>query len=133
MSNLKPCAHCGSVYTQVRWIGFTHTHNGAFEAGYRDECLKCGVITRACRTEAEAIEAWNTRTYPEGKVMLMGDNEKRRQVAAKLREARENLEDIPVPTTVGEQSFIYLQALAIVLGGGDIFSRLADLIDPASE
>lgn len=63
----------------------------------------------------------------------MPTNEERRQVAAKLREARENLEDIPVPTTVGEQSFIYLQALAIVLGGGDIFNRLADLIDPASE
>ena len=61
MSELKPCAHCGSVYTQVRWIGFTHTHNGAFEAGYRGECTECGVITRAYHTEAEAIKAWNRR------------------------------------------------------------------------
>ena len=61
MSDLKHCAHCGSVYTQVRWIGFTHTHNGAFEAGYRGECTECGVITRAYHTEAEAIKAWNRR------------------------------------------------------------------------
>ena len=80
MSNLKPCAHCGSVYTQVRWIGFTHTHNGAFEAGYRGECLDCGVITRACRTEAEAIEAWNTRWERTTHIMqgsertLLGEN-----------------------------------------------------------
>ena len=61
----------------------------------------------------------------------MPTNEERRQVAAKLREARENLEDTPLPTTLGEQCFIYLQALAIVLGGGEIFTRLADLIEPA--
>lgn len=63
----------------------------------------------------------------------MPTNEERRQVAAKLREARENLEDIPLPKTVGEQSFIYLQVLAIALGGGEIFTRLADLIEPEPE
>ena len=61
MSELKHCAHCGSTYTQVRWIGFTHTHNGAFEAGYRGECIECGATTKAYNTEAEATEAWNTR------------------------------------------------------------------------
>lgn len=61
MSDLKPCAHCGYASSQVRWIGFTHTHNGSFKAGYRGECPECGVTTRACDTEAEAIEAWNRR------------------------------------------------------------------------
>lgn len=59
---LKPCPFCGSEYTQVRWIGFTHTHNGAFEAGYRGECAECFAITRAYNTAEEAAKAWNERT-----------------------------------------------------------------------
>ena len=56
-----PCPMCGQPFTQVRWIGFTHTHNGAFSAGYRGECCDCGLTTRAFDNEADAAAAWNTR------------------------------------------------------------------------
>ena len=62
-TTLLPCPMCGAAWpsVQVRWIGFTHTHNGAFSAGYRGECCDCGLITRAFNDEAEAIAAWNAR------------------------------------------------------------------------
>lgn len=60
-TELLPCPFCGVEYTQVRWIGFKDKSNGAFDAGYRGECCDCGALTRAYDTEAEAIEAWNTR------------------------------------------------------------------------
>ena len=67
-TTLLPCPMCGAVWPsiQVRWIGFTHTHNGAFSAGYRGECCDCGLITRAFNDEAEAIAAWNSRADYHG-------------------------------------------------------------------
>lgn len=56
---LKPCPFCGSKYTQVRYIGWKSP--SAFDSGYRGECCYCGLITAAYHTEAEAIDAWNTR------------------------------------------------------------------------
>ena len=63
-TELKPCPMCGASWpsVQIRWIGFTHTHNGAYSAGFRGECCDCGLITRAFDFEADAAKAWNTRT-----------------------------------------------------------------------
>ena len=57
---LKPCPFCGSVWTQVRWIGWDSPPS-AYETGYRGECTDCFAMSRAFRTEAEAAEAWNRR------------------------------------------------------------------------
>ena len=59
MSELKPCAHCGSTYTQTRYMGLPCDRG--FEQGWRGECCNCGALTRAFATESEAIDAWNTR------------------------------------------------------------------------
>lgn len=61
----KPCPFCGSEWTQVRWIGFAHVSNGAFQAGYRGECTNCGATTRAHMIAEEAIETWNWRVNEE--------------------------------------------------------------------
>lgn len=72
---LLPCPFCGGKYTQVRWIGFKDKNKGAFESGFRGECTECFALTRAFSTEAEAIEAWNTRTDPEfGSVAMTEEN-----------------------------------------------------------
>lgn len=64
-TTLLPCPMCGAAQpsVQTRWIGFTHTHNGAFSAGYRGECCECGLTTRAFSDEADAARAWNTRYH----------------------------------------------------------------------
>lgn len=59
MSELKPCPHCGSTYTQTRYMGLPCDRG--FEQGWRGECCNCGALTRAFATESEAIDAWNTR------------------------------------------------------------------------
>lgn len=59
MSELKPCPHCGSTYTQARYMGLPVDRG--FEQGWRGECCTCGALTRACNTEAEAIAEWNMR------------------------------------------------------------------------
>ena len=64
-------------------------------------------------------------------------NDERRKVAAKLREARENLEEIPVPNDLRERCFTYMyhivKVIAKVIGRGEIFTSLADLIEPEPE
>ena len=53
MTELLPCPFCGGE-AQVR---------GSFMDGFRVECCGlCFASTQRYRTEAEAIEAWNTRT-----------------------------------------------------------------------
>ena len=56
--------------------------------------------------------------------------DERRKVAARLREIRENLEETPAPSDLGEACFIYLSFIAKSIGGGEIFTRLADLVEP---
>ena len=64
----------------------------------------------------------------------MPTNEERREVAARLRKARANLENIPMPRGINQASFIYLNELAKALGNdGHIFTHLADLIEPEPE
>lgn len=65
MSELKPCPFCGG---EAEVLGETKWSRGAFVG-----CLKCRATIDRQATEAEAIEAWNTRTHPESEVMLMGD------------------------------------------------------------
>lgn len=61
----------------------------------------------------------------------MPTNDERREVAARLREARANLESIPVPRDIDQASFTYLLELTKAIGDdGHIFNRLADLIEP---
>lgn len=60
--DLKPCPFCGSKFTQVCYLGGKWQEPSAFDSGYRGECCDCGAITAAYATEAEAAEAWNTRT-----------------------------------------------------------------------
>ena len=65
MEKLKPCPFCGGKAV-VELCG---------KGNFAHWCVwcNCGVLKQDHKTEAEAIEAWNTRTYPEGEVMLMGD------------------------------------------------------------
>lgn len=58
-----PCPHCGSEWTQVRYIGWEDTPQ-AFQAGYRGECTTCNAVTGAYKTERGALAAWNTRPAP---------------------------------------------------------------------
>lgn len=60
ISELKPCPFCGGEFTQVRYMGLDR-YPSAFQNGYRGECCDCGAVTRAFETEAEAMNAWNTR------------------------------------------------------------------------
>jgi hypothetical protein len=59
-------------------------------------------------------------------------NDERREVAARLRDARVKLESVPVPKSIGEQSFTYLLELTKAIGkhDGALFDRFADLIEP---
>lgn len=59
--NLKPCPFCGSIWTQVRWIGFKDAPPSGFIPGYMGECVDCGATTRAFMCEADAVSAWNGR------------------------------------------------------------------------
>lgn len=58
-----PCPFCGSIYTQVRHMGWSEPAQ-AFEAGYRGECTVCHTVSEAHRTEQEALAGWNTRHFP---------------------------------------------------------------------
>lgn len=58
-----PCPLCGSIYTQVRHMGWSEPAQ-AFEAGYRGECTVCHTVSEAHRTEQEALAGWNTRHAP---------------------------------------------------------------------
>ena len=60
-------------------------------------------------------------------------NDERRKVAARLRKERENLESVLVPNDLEELCFTYLYHIAKVIGRGEIFTNLADLIEPEPE
>lgn len=50
MSDLKPCPCCNGI----SWVDYRAFTTYVY-------CDKCGLRTKAYNTEAEAIEAWNTR------------------------------------------------------------------------
>lgn len=55
-----PCPFCGSIYTQVRWIGFPGVVSG-MTPGFMGERSECWATTRACSTKEEAAYWWNAR------------------------------------------------------------------------
>lgn len=56
MSELKPCPFCGGEAEATRSYGIASGF-----VFHIVECLCCWAKTSFCDTEAEAIEAWNTR------------------------------------------------------------------------
>ena len=60
-TELLTCPFCGSNFCETKYLGGQWQEPNAFESGWRGECSDCGALTRAFPTEAEAIEAWNTR------------------------------------------------------------------------
>lgn len=59
----------------------------------------------------------------------MISNEERREVARKLRSLDENIDGVPLMCTKQEHNAMALGAIRAVVGKGDIFHLLADLID----
>lgn len=59
----------------------------------------------------------------------MISNEERREVARKLRSLDEHIEGMPSMCTKQEHNAMALRAIRAVVGKGDIFHLLADLID----
>lgn len=56
-------------------------------------------------------------------------DEERREVARKLRSLDERIEGMPLMCTKQEHNAMALRAIRAVVGKGDIFHLLADLID----
>lgn len=59
----------------------------------------------------------------------MVSNEERREVARKLRSLDESIDGVPLMCTKQEHNAMALRAIRAVVGKGDIFHLLADLID----
>ena len=59
----------------------------------------------------------------------MISDEERREVARKLRSLDENIDGVPLMCTKQEHNAMALRAIRAVVGKGDIFHLLADLID----
>ena len=59
----------------------------------------------------------------------MISDEERREVARKLRSLDEHIEGMPLMLTKQEHNAMALRAIRAVVGKGDIFHLLADLID----
>lgn len=59
----------------------------------------------------------------------MISNEERREVARKLRSLDESIDGVPLMCTKQEHNAMALRAIRAVVGKGDIFHLLADLID----
>lgn len=59
----------------------------------------------------------------------MASNEERRNMARKLRSLDEHIDGIPSMCTKQEHNAMALRAIRAVVGKGDIFHLLADLID----
>ncbi len=56
-------------------------------------------------------------------------DEQRREIAGKLRSLDERIEGMPLMCTKQEHNAMALRAIRAVVGKGDIFHLLADLID----
>ena len=53
MTELKPCPFCGGEVIGERQINPDYNYL---------VCFKCGCCTKVCKTNKEAVEAWNRRT-----------------------------------------------------------------------
>lgn len=60
----------------------------------------------------------------------MISNEERREVAQKLRSLDESIDGVPLMCTKQVHDAMVLRAIRAVVGKGDIFHLLADLIEP---
>ena len=58
MSDLKPCPFCGNEYSLMS--GEMAEGSYMLQPGFVF-CCECGAEISECKTEAEAIEAWNRR------------------------------------------------------------------------
>lgn len=68
MSELKPCPFCGGEAQHI--IGSSYEYGSRAHAV---ECCKCSLVGGVRGTEAEAIEAWNTRSERTAKVEIYTD------------------------------------------------------------
>ena len=59
----------------------------------------------------------------------MTNNDERREIATILRGLDERIDGLPLMCTEQEHDAMVLRAIRAVIGNGDIFHRLADLID----
>lgn len=59
----------------------------------------------------------------------MVSNEERREVARKLRSLDESIDGVPLVCTKQEHNDMALRAIRAVVGKGDVFHLLAELID----
>lgn len=62
----------------------------------------------------------------------MISDQERREVAANLRGLDERIDGVPLMSTEQEHDAMALSAIRVVVGKGDIFHLLADLIDRPS-
>ena len=60
----------------------------------------------------------------------MTNNDERREIAAILRGLDERIDGMPLMCTEQEHDAMVLRAIRAVIGKGDIFHLLADLIEP---
>lgn len=60
---------------------------------------------------------------------VMTTDEERREIARKLRSLDESIDGVPLMCTKQEHNAMALRAIRAVVGKGDIFHLLADLID----
>ena len=78
---------------------------------------------RGCRIEHDAAVAYGLD------VLYEDSDEQRREIAGKLRSLDERIEGMPLMCTKQEHNAMALRAIRAVVGKGDIFHLLADLID----
>ena len=56
-NELKPCPFCGGEAVKKQWFALFHEEY----TDYTCCCVDCGITTKSCETEQEAIESWNRR------------------------------------------------------------------------
>ena len=59
----------------------------------------------------------------------MIDDSERREIAAILRDLDERIDGVPLMCTEQEHDAMVLSTIRSIIGDGDVFHRLADLID----
>ena len=115
MAELKPCPFCGGeahTYKNNLWhVACERAHNGC-------------VTMSAFITEAEAVEAWNTRTPEQEISAALGGNENR--ISERLRSVASDMRNIGASSMTSHELFAYWARevdkaadLAATLGGGE--------------
>lgn len=62
MTELKPCAHCGSIRVDVLRGDDLH---GSGKPFWKVWCKRCQIRTAPMRARKSAVLAWNRRHVPE--------------------------------------------------------------------